>query len=222
VHIAGYFAPCLRRIDMTRYRKTTLSAAILAATLISVPALAGSYPTDFAALDADKNGQVTFAEYSAVVKTSGMTTTAAAQQFTRISAGDAVITEDELNLALAFEGQPYALQAVTGGQPDISYVSAPEFTPQVSEVQDSPVAVSEPIIIETPAPKTAMDGTVIMPEPEINVVTEPVTEGLEPITASTVPEAAPDVSPIDLPEAEVPEAQDSGDILEELEPEPEG
>ncbi len=222
---------------MTRSIKTTLSAAILASACITAAALAGPYPTDFTALDADKNGQVTFAEYAAVVKTSGMTTTAAAQQFTRISAGDAVITEDELSLALAFEDQPYALQAVTGGQtdispdisPDISYVSAPEFTPQVSEVQDSPVAASEPIIIETPAPETAIDGTVIMPEPEINVVTEPVTQGLEPTTASTLPETAPDVSPIDLPEVEiglpepdVPEAQDSGDILEELEPEPEG
>ena len=218
---------------MTRYIKTTLSAAILAAVLASTSALAGTYPTDFTALDADKNGQVTFAEYSAVVKASGMTTTAAAQQFTRISAGDAVITEDELSLALAFEDQPYALQAVTGGQtdisPDISYVSAPEFTPQVSEVQDSPVADAEPVGVETPAPETAIDGTAIMPEPEINVVTEPVTEGLEPITASTVPEAAPDISPIELPEVEiglpepdVPEAQDSGDILEEFEPEPEG
>ncbi len=205
---------------MTRYIKTTLSAAILAAVLASTSAQAGTYPTDFTALDADKNGQVTFAEYSAVVKASGMTTTAAAQQFTRISAGDAVITEDELSLALAFEDQPYALQAVTGGQtdisPDISYVSAPEFTPQVSEVQDSPVADAEPVGVETPAPETAIDGTAIMPEPEINVVTEPVTEGLEPITASTVPEAAPDISPIELPEAE------SGDILEEPEPIPEG
>ena len=221
---------------MTRSIKTTLSAAILAATLISAPALAGTYPTDFTALDADKNGQVTFAEYSAVVKTSGMTTTAAAQQFTRISAGDAVITEDELSLALAFEDQPYALQAVTGGQtdisPDISYVSAPEFTPQVSEVQGSPVADAEPIIVETPAPEvtqTPAEGTLIMPEPEINVVTEPVTEGLEPITASTVPEATPDVSPIDLPEVEIGapepdllETTESSDILEELEPEPEG
>ncbi len=217
---------------MTRYIKTTLSAAILAATLISAPALAGPYPTDFTALDADKNGQVTFAEYSAVVKTSGMTTTAAAQQFTRISAGDAVITEDELSLALAFEDQPYALQAVTGGQtdtsPDISYVSAPEFTPQVSEVQDSPVADSEPVVVETPVPQT-LDDAAIMPEPEINIVTEPVTEGLEPITASTVPEVTPDVSPSDLPEVEIgapepdlPETTESGDILEEFEPEPEG
>jgi len=214
---------------MTRYIKTTFSAVILAAGLAGIPALAGPYPTDFSALDADKNGQVTFAEYAATAKTTGLTTTAAAQQFTRISAGDAIITEGELSLALAFEDQPYALQSITGGQSDISFVSAPEFEPQVSEVQNSPIADSEPVIVETPAPEAPIEGTVIMPEPEINIVTEPVPEGLEPTTASTSPEVTTDMEPIELPEAEtgvpepdIPEMEHSGDILEELEPEPEG
>jgi len=130
---------------MTRYVKTTLTAVAATLALTATSAFAENYPSDFTALDADKNGQVTFAEFSAVVKNNGLTTTAAAQQFTRISAGDAIITEEELSLALAFQDQPYALQNINNDA-NVSFVSAaPAFEPPVSEVQDSPVMDVRPL-----------------------------------------------------------------------------
>lgn len=206
---------------MTYRLKTTLIAASAALTLSATSAIAQSFPSDYTALDADKNGQVTFAEYSAVVKTSGLTTTAAAQQFTRISAGDAIITEDELNLALAFQDQPYALQNVNSGA-DISYAStAPEFEPPVSEVQDSPIMDAKPIVVE----EAPADITIETPAPEIETPREPVPEMTEPTTAATQPKLIlKEAAEPELPDAEIAAPEEAGDVLleDELEPAPEG
>lgn len=207
---------------MTHRLKTTLITAS-AVMALSVPlAVAQMYPTDFAALDADKNGQVSFAEYSKVVKTRGLTMTAAAQQFTRISAGDAVITEDELNLALAFQDQPYALQNLNAGA-NISYVNtAPEFAPQVSEIEESPIMESEPIVVEQAPAESVPDA----PSPEIDIIRDPVPEMTEPALASTPLEVVtqPEALTPEIPDGETaePEGDSDSHIDETLEPQPEG
>jgi len=217
---------------MTCILKTTLSAAVLVA-LVSSPALAADYPTDFNAIDTDNNGQVTFAEYSSAVKANGVSTTQAAQQFTRMSAGDATITEDEFNIGLAFQDQLYALQAVTGGQ-TISFVAseAPLLEPQIHEVQDSPVADSEPIIAPAPVETAPSENIEITLEPETKVITEPVPEIIAPTTTSTSPEIIletqePELPTIELPKDEMLETDltepETTDILEEEPaPQPEG
>ncbi len=212
---------------MTHRFKTTLITASAVMALAATSAMAQMYPTDFAALDADKNGQVSFAEYSKVVKTSGLTTTAAAQQFTRISAGDAVITEEELNLALAFQDQPYALQNLNAGA-NISYANtAPEFEPQVSEIEESPIMDSEPIAVEQAPAESVPDA----PPPEVDIIRDPLPELTEPTLSSTPsqiitqPEAPnPERPELELAEPEMPAPEDAGDILleEASEPQPEG
>lgn len=207
---------------MARRLKTTLITASAVMALAATSATAQMYPTDFAGLDADKNGQVSFAEYSKVVKTSGLTTTAAAQQFTRISAGDAVITEEELNLALAFQDQPYALQNVNDGA-NISYANtAPEFEPQVSDIQASPIMESEPIVVEQAPAESVPDA----PSPEVDIIRAPVPEMVEPTVTSTPPEVItqPEGLETKVPVVEKVEPGDAGDVLleETLEPQPEG
>ena len=151
----------------------------------------------------------------------------AAQQFTRISAGDAVITEDELSLALAFQDQPYALQNVNAGA-NISYANtAPEFEPQVRPVEDAPIMESEPIVVEQAPAESVPEA----PSPEMDIIREPVPEMTEPALASTPsevitpPEAliseVPDLETID---PEMAEPLDDGDVFSEetVEPQPEG
>lgn len=205
---------------MTRYLKIPLTAAATALALTATSVMAQSYPSDFAGLDADKNGQVTFAEYSAALKTSGMSRTAAAQQFTKISAGDAIITEEELSLALAFQDQPYALQNINGGA-NISYAAtAPEIEPPVTEVQETPILESEPIIAKD-APADIMTET---PTPEVDIIREAIPEMTEPITAATEPEIIMEEVASEIPEADIVEPEEIGDVLleEDLEPQPEG
>lgn len=203
---------------MTRYVKQTLIAASAVLALTATAASAQTFANDFAALDADNNGQVSFAEFSAVAKTNGLTTTAAAQHFTRMSAGDAIITAEEHSLALAFHDQPYALQNINGqninNDANVSYVSsAPEFEPPVSEVQDAPVADAKPIVTDK------------APAPEVEVIREPVPEMTEPTVTATEPEVtfepmAPEMPETGDVEIKVPEAEDSGDVLLEEDPEP--
>ena len=212
---------------MTHRLKTTLITASAVMALAATSAMAQIYPTDFAALDADKNGQVSFAEYSRVVKTSGLTTTAAAQQFTRISAGDAVITEEELSLAIAFQDQPYALQNVNAGA-NISYTNtAPEFAPQVSEIEESPIMESEPIV----APQAPAESVPDAPSPEVDILRDPLPELTEstlastPLEVITQPEVLdPEMPELEIAEPEMPDPEDAGDgLLEEIsEPQPEG
>lgn len=212
---------------MTHRLKTTLITAPAVMALSAIPAVAQIYPTDFAALDADQNGQVSFAEFSKVVKTSGLTTTAAAQQFTRISAGDAIITEEELNLAIAFQDQPYALQNMNAGA-SISYANtAPEFAPQVNEIEESPIGGSEPIVVEQAPAESVPDA----PSPEVDIIRDPVPELTEPTLSSTPAEVitqpevpTPEMPELELVEPEMPDPEDAGDILleEASEPQPEG
>ncbi len=140
-----------------------------AATLVmSTAAFANNLPTDFASLDADKNGSVTFAEYQAHSQTLGLSTTQAAQDFTRAAQGDALLTEEELSLALAFEDQPYALQGFTA---PVVTSTEPAPLPVAEIVEDTPVTAYEPMVVETPP--TEPEPVVIEPVAPDTITMEP-------------------------------------------------
>ena len=135
-----------------------------AVTLVmSTAAFANNLPTDFAILDTDKNGSVSFAEYQAHSQTLGLSTTQAAQDFTRAAQGDALLTEEELSLALAFEDQPYALQ---GFAAPVVTSTEPAPLPVAEIVEDTPVTAYEPMVVETPPAEAEPD----VIEPEVIVI----------------------------------------------------
>ena len=98
-------------MTIAKYTKPALIAGAM--SLMASTAFAG----DFATLDANGDGQVSFAEYSVIAKQNGKSTTLAAQEFTRMAQGDAVLTQDEFFLAEALADQPYALQTITVSEP---------------------------------------------------------------------------------------------------------
>ena len=83
---------------------------IAASTLFATPALAGdmnkssqytAHNSDvaFSSYDADGNGEVTFAEFNKHAKKMNMSTTKAAQLFTRMSGGSATLTQSNFQTA---------------------------------------------------------------------------------------------------------------------------
>ena len=84
--------------------------ALLSSLTLTGTALAGDLPKDFSDLDTNSDSRVNFSEYQAYARAQGVSATEAAQDFVRAAQGDAVLTEDELNLALLMEGQAYALK----------------------------------------------------------------------------------------------------------------
>lgn len=181
-------------------KKLSLASATLA--LMAAPAFAGNLPTDFSALDKDANGTVTFAEYQAHSDAIGLSTTQAAQDFTRAAQGDAVLTAEELSLALAFEDQPYALQGFTNP----TYVSSESLAlPMATTVEDSPVMAFEPMTVKTPPPEEtevmivepeamkpeALETTPVEPEVIEDSVTETPLEDVMGEVETYTPEAQP-------------------------------
>lgn len=143
--------------------KITLASAAFA--VMSTSAFANNLPTDFYALDKDGNGTVTFTEYQAHSQSLGLSTTQAAQDFTRAAQGDALLTAEELSLALAFEDQPYALQSFAAPA-EVS--SEPLALPVAETVEDSPVMAFEPMTVETPPVEEApVETEVIIVEPDM-------------------------------------------------------
>ena len=176
-----------------------ITTAVIALTAIAAPAIAG----DFTLLDANSDGQVSFAEYKAVATANGKTVTLAAQEFTRMAQGDAVLTEDEFFLANALVDQPYALQSLTATEPLLyvpvetvsdmepveSYpakveaieppVEAPEMSEDTTQTEDK--NMSEPVVIEKPIEQPLEVDPVVAGELETSEsLTEetPVEEGL--------------------------------------------
>lgn len=138
---------------MKTFKKTaTTFVSIIALTAIAAPAMA----SDFAALDTDANGEVSFAEYKAAALSQGKTTTLAAQEFTRLAQGDIAITEDEFFLAEALSDQPYALQALPVKAPmpfdpveTVNSVETFEDAPSEMEAIDATLLVqADPPIVE--------------------------------------------------------------------------
>lgn len=202
-------------------KKFTTASAVLA--LMSAPAFANNLPTDFAALDADNSGTVTFEEYQVHSKAIGLSTTQAAQDFTRAAQGDALLTQDELSTALAFADQPYALQSFTDAT---NLPSEPMPLPTAETVEDAPVISYEPMITETPPiesePEIIIEESEVL-EPEI---LEP--EILEPIQAEPdMPEQAVIETPLEdvagqfeTYESQTPIEEGLEDITEEFETDP--
>ena len=100
-------------------------------------ALAGALPTEFTKLDKNGDNQVSFSEYKLYSDSEGLSTTEAAQDFTRAAQGDAILTEDELNLALLMEGKAYALKP--GTPPDSFIPRGPQPLSEVESVEDEPI-----------------------------------------------------------------------------------
>lgn len=150
--------------------KTTLSA--LAILAIAGPAFAA----DFATLDVNTDGQVSFDEYKAVALTEGKTVTLAAQEFTRMSQGDAVLTQDEFFLAEALVGQPYAFQPDLTNQPLALEATSTDFEPME--------------FVETR--ETFPDSTEMM-QPPVVIEDVPVVEEIKDISAPAIMEKAMDV-----------------------------
>jgi len=113
--------------------KTSLSA-------IAIIAMTGpAFATDFATLDANADGQVSFDEYKTTAVYEGKTATLAAWEFVRMAQGDAILTEGEFFLADALAGQSYAFQP-----PPVTVETAPmafEASEVVETVDTSPDSV---------------------------------------------------------------------------------
>lgn len=147
--------------DMT-LMKTTLKVASSALAMSALTSTA--FATDFNALDANADGQVDFTEYKAVALTEGKTVTLAAQEFTRMAQGDAVLTEDEFVLASAFVDQPYALQPSPTLEP-ASYEPMPfdpvETVKEVETFESYPEGVEKVRTPEQAAPEDVIPDEVL-------------------------------------------------------------
>jgi|GEM_PF-6925365 len=120
--------------------------ALLGFLALAAPVLAGDLPTDFAALDTNSDGRVIFSEYQAFAKAEGMSATEAAQDFVRAAQGDAVLTEEELNLALLMEGQAYALKPKN--TPKAVIPLGPQPLSEVQDVKEEPIYGYEAIPVD--------------------------------------------------------------------------
>lgn len=100
-------------------------------------AFAGALPTEFSKLDKNDDNQVSFAEYKLYAERAGVSQTEAAQDFVRAAQGDAILTEDELSLALLMEGKAYALKP--GTRPDSLAPLGPQPLSEVQDVKEEPI-----------------------------------------------------------------------------------
>ncbi len=184
--------------------KTTISA--LALTAIAGTASAG----DFATLDTNTDGQVSFTEYSAHAVAEGKTVTLAAQEFTRIAQGDAIVTEDEMLMASTFADQPYVLQNDAFITEPLPYEPVETVEP-VETFESFPQSVEaiEPPVMDETAPE-------VVPVEEAPVeelgeetldatpIQDPVLEAPEPVTDLPLELETPlEEGVTDLPEPEI-------------------
>jgi len=98
---------------------------------------AGALPTDFSKLDSNNDSRVSFPEYKLYADSAGISATEAAQDFVRAAQGDAVLTEDELNLALLSKGKAYAI--APGTTPVTAIPLGPQPLTEVQDVKEEPI-----------------------------------------------------------------------------------
>ncbi len=110
---------------------------LILAGAVTGTAFAGDLPTDFSKVDGNNDGQVSFSEYKTYADSAGLSTTEAAQDFVRAAQGDAVLTEDELTLALSVKEQAYALQS--GTPPSAAIPLGPQPLTEVLNVEEEPI-----------------------------------------------------------------------------------
>lgn len=190
---------------MTFKTFTLASAAILA---LATTASAGPLPSDFDALDADKNGTLSFAEYRVHANAIGLSTTEAAQDFTRAAQGDASLTRDELNLASVLIDDPYALQAFT----------TPPALPVVETIEEAPIAASTMMVVETPPVESETHDETETVKPEMVEPDSMETETPEPIITDIPLEDV--AGEVEVTEIETPAEEGFDDMKETPEEEP--
>lgn len=182
-------------------RKTTWIVAALLATASSAAAMQAPA---FSTLDTNADGQVSFDEYAAYASTDGKSRTLAAQEFTRLSQGDAVLTEDEYIFVDILAEQPYAFQSTpaavvetpvlfdTAVAGEVTYsdtldpaeqpIPAEEGENDLPELRE-PIAPSAPV--EAPI---EMDAPEEMLEPLDPIEPEESTEPMEPMPLEVEPD----------------------------------
>jgi hypothetical protein len=200
--------------------KTSLK---IAGSTIALSALVNTaFAADFGALDANSDGQVTFAEYKAVALTEGKTLTLLAQEFTRMTQGDAVLTEDEFWLSIASRDETATSQPMSSSEPmphepieTVTEVETFEDNPNGVEPIDRPVTQDvvpdasteeiNPVIVETPleiAPAVAGET-----ERSDEIASE------DRLSQDMIDETPVEEGQMDLPTEETPETEiDTSDI----------
>jgi|GEM_PF-5879613 len=118
-------------------RFTLLTAAT--AALLATPALAQT--ADFAAYDSNSDGQVSFTEYSKWATKDGLTTTAAAQRFIKMTNGQASLDESSFLIAMSSDPATYDQPIIQGAT-----VSSTNTTVLDSQLPATHTVVSEPVI----------------------------------------------------------------------------
>jgi len=194
--------------------KTTFSA-------IALFALAGpAFAADFASLDSNTDGQVDFAEYKASALAEGKTVTLAAQEFTRMAQGDAILTEDEFFLAEALADQPYALQPVLFTEPltldpveNVNSVETFESYPANVEAIEPPV-VAEDVPEVTEESKNLTADPVIVEKP---LDIDPVVAGEVETTDKLSTKSSETETPLEEGELDLSEDLDMEEKMDELE-----
>lgn len=178
--------------------KTAL--ATIAVIAIAGPALAA----DFAALDVNKDGQLSFDEYKVAATAEGKTVTLAAWEFTRMSQGDAVVTQDEFFFATALADDSYVLQPGLVSEPVAVDVAPMEFEAPVESSSDAVEMMEPPDIDEEPVRE---ENTTKTPAPII--MEKPI--DIDSVVAGEV-EISSDIAPEDSVDEPNIETQDNEDI----------
>lgn len=190
---------------MTRLK---LALTFTAASLLAAPAFAQSFET----LDTNADGQVTFDEYRVHASAEGKTATLAAQEFTRMSAGDAIITADEMLLAEVttdYSSSPSVIFDATPTDTPSEWTPVEiETSPVVGEVMMDPPVTSDAESGEDTTDGTETDWSTPEPTPE-SVITETPNEGVAGEVIMS------DEAPIEIPMEEgLNDTSDLGEILD--------
>ncbi len=195
--------------------RTKTLFSVIALTALTAPAFAA----DFTTLDVNADGQVDFKEYKAVALKEGKTVTLAAQEFTRMAQGDAILTQDEFFLADALGDQPYALQPSSISEP-MPY-EATETVNQVETFESFPEqveAIEPPVVVEeTPEENITqpIEGEVNMPQAPV-VIEKPLE--VPPVVAGEI-ETSDDltnVTPVEEGVMDLPDVETETDVVPEL------
>lgn len=163
------------------------TAAILDSAVTTQPvSMTSEVSSEFSAYDANSDGQVNFKEYAKASKKKGITSTAAAQQFIRISDGRQTFNASQFDLAMmtdalerpVFKSVPNDLEALA---PTYTASSATSASATTTVALDSEgLETGRDVMTETSTPE-AMIGTaepkVIVQTPEVEIDTD-VTTGM--------------------------------------------
>jgi Ca2+-binding EF-hand superfamily protein len=146
------------------WRQDTGSTAMISAASVDSRAAASGNFSDY---DANADGMVSFAEYSkAARKMNGLSATAAAQQFIRITEGGQSFDRSQFDIAMMTNAPA---RAVYKSQPaDVTQIT-PTYTSSVS-VSQAPTTLTTPRIVDGAA--TSSSSAIIVETPEVAIDTD--------------------------------------------------